>query len=154
MKPFTFRLATLLRIRQSTRDERRMELAQAYQAMNILDQNAADLRDQFAAALDDARRAAGVGRIDVDRLSDANRRQMAAMAEQREVEKQRAILQVEIERRRDALMLADRQVRVLERLRESQLERHEQEFRRLEGKMLDQFVVDRPRPEEEQPWPA
>ena len=36
MAKFKFRLATLLRLREATRDQRRAELAEAYRADNVL----------------------------------------------------------------------------------------------------------------------
>ena len=46
MKPFRFRLATLLRLRVAARDRRRAHLAQAYEAEDVLQQRQGELADE------------------------------------------------------------------------------------------------------------
>ncbi len=60
MRRFTFRLATLQRIRENLRDERRGQLAEAYQADDILQEQEARVgREQAALAPRCARRPSG-----------------------------------------------------------------------------------------------
>ena len=59
----------------------------------------------------------------------------------RSLQRQRQALAAEIDRRRQALLEADRDVRTLEKLRENQLQAHRQEEERQEGKRLDEAAL-------------
>jgi len=143
MAKFKFRLATLLRMRESVRDERRAHLAQAYRADEILQQQ----QQQVEAELDDmraqARRAAGPGQVDVDRLIEARRFEVVLMAQKEQLLRQQEMVRAEIERRRQTLVEANREVRVLENLRARQRERHQAEENRQEIKRLDEAALMR-----------
>jgi flagellar export protein FliJ len=140
MAEFKFRLATLLRLRETTRDERRAELAAAYRADQVLQRQltrlSAELRELKAAA----RRAAGPGRVNVEQLVEAQRYQQTIESRQRQVNEERAALAAEIERRRQALLAAEREVRTLEKLRETRHARHRQDENRREIKQLDEVA--------------
>jgi flagellar protein FliJ len=56
---------------------------------------------------------------------------------------QRKQLAVEIERRREALLAANREVRVLEKLRDHQMERYREEENRRDIKRLDEVAGQR-----------
>jgi flagellar export protein FliJ len=141
MAEFKFRLATLLRLRETTRDERRAELAAAYRADQVLQRQltrlSAELRELKAAA----RRAAGPGRVNVEQLVEAQRYQQTIESRQRQVNEERAALAAEIERRRQALLAAEREVRTLEKLRETRHARHRQDENRREIKQLDEVAT-------------
>jgi flagellar FliJ protein len=140
MARFKFRLATLLKLREAARDERRAELAQAYRA----DEALGSLLDQARAELDSLRErcrgAVGPGAIDIDRLIELQRYEIVLKNQQRHLNEQRGRLAAEIERRRVALLAANREVRVLEKLREHQLEQHRQAENRLDIKRLDEVA--------------
>ncbi len=140
MAKFKFRLSTLLRIRESTRDERRAELAQAYQAEEIV----AGERDRISRELADleleSRLAASPGGIDVDRLLETRRYRLLLDAQRQHVAGQRDTVRAEVERRRQNLVEANREVRVLEELRKKQQGRHRKEEDRLETKQLDEVA--------------
>lgn len=147
MRKFKFRLNTLLRLRELTRDERRGQLAEAYQADEII----ADSQHKIQRELDDiqtrGRRAVAPGAIDIDRLLESQRYEVVLGAQKKHASEQRQKVREEIQRRTDFLVEANRQVRVLEELREKQLQRHRQEQDRQEVKLLDE-VAGRPKPVE------
>ncbi len=149
MGKFKFRLHTLLRLRQVTRDERRGQLAEAYQADEII----ADSQNKIQRELDDTqtqgRRAVAPGAIDVDRLLESQRYEVVLDAQKKHAAEQRRKVQEEIQRRTDFLVEANREVRVLEELREKQLQRHRQEWNRQEVKLLDE-AAGRPKPGEDE----
>jgi len=62
-------------------------------------------------------------------------------AHRKQLEGQREQVAVEIERRREVLVAANREVRVLEKLREKQSQRHREEENRREAKQLDEAAV-------------
>ena len=140
MARFKFRLATLLKLREATRDERRTELAQAYRADEVLSKNLDQVQTELIALEDQCRKAAGPGKIDIDRLIEAQRYEIILKVQQRSMNEQRERLAAEIERRRVALLAANREVRILEKLREHQVEQHSQAENRLEIKRLDEVA--------------
>jgi len=148
MAKFKFRLATLLRLREETRDQRRAELAEAYHADDLLQQQIQEADQALNDLLDECRKAAGPGVIDIDRLIAAGRYELALRAQQKELVGQRERVVAEIERRRQTLVEANREVRVLEKLRENQAKRHREEENRREVKRLDE-VAGRTRVTEE-----
>ena len=143
MAKFKFRLATLLQIRERARDERRAQLAQAYKAEQILQEREDQVMRELA-ELDKRRRgASGPGPVDVDRLMETQRHHLILKAQRQHTRNQRALVEAEIRRRRDAVVHANGEVRVLEKLREKQLLRHRREEIRQEIKNLDEMAQQR-----------
>lgn len=140
MAKFKFRLATLLRLRERARDERRAQLAQAYQADAVLREEQERLGRDLDEMSKASRIACGPGPLNIDRLLDTRRYELVIKAQQQDLQKKRAMLEEEIGRRREALAEANRQVRVLELLRERQLARLRQEENRQEIKLLDEVA--------------
>lgn len=138
MRKFTFRLATLLRLREAARDERQAQLAEAFRIADSIQERIAELNRE----LDDLKRqqTAQPGRVDVDRLVAAHRYEMVLRIEQHQNEEQRTAVLAEIERRREALTAANREVRTLEKLRETQQQRHRFEEERQLMKELDEIA--------------
>ncbi|MEE8452617.1 MAG: flagellar export protein FliJ [Thermoguttaceae bacterium] len=141
MAKFKFRLATLLRLREATRDQRRAELAEAYHADDVLQQQIRDIDEALIDLLDQCREAAGPGVIDIDRLVAAGRYELTLRVRQKELAGQRERVTAEVERRRQALVEANREVRVLEKLRENQAKRHREEESRQEIKRMDEVAT-------------
>ena len=152
MAQFQFRLTALLRLRETDRDDRRASLAEAYEAMDIIEQQTSDVSAQLLGATEAARKASAPGVIHVERIMSANREQLLLQAQQAELERQHALLADEVERRRGALREADQQVKVIEKLREKQRLRHQKQQDRLEIKMLDEFAGRRHSIGEESQW--
>lgn len=140
MAKFQFRLATLLRLRESLRDERQIALAEAYHADDVLRARQDALAAELVELKDACRQAAGPGQVDVDRLLDSQRYEVSLRAAGMQVVHQRQQLGEEIERRREAVVHANRDVRVLEKLRERQAERHRDEAAQREMKLLDEVA--------------
>jgi flagellar protein FliJ len=140
MARFKFRLATLLKLREATRDERRAELAQAYRADETLQAYLEQVQAEQIALKERCRKATEPGTIDVDWLIEAQRYEVILKSQQRNFNEQRSRLAAEIERRRVALLAANREVRVLEKLREHQADQHKQEENRLDIKRLDEVA--------------
>lgn len=143
MARFRFRLQTLQRLREMHRDEMRARLAEAYQAEQILAEQRA-LVDAEAASLATARRQMlDVGSFDVTRMLDAQRYQLLLEAQSRTMADQAAKLAAEADTRRTALVEADREVRVLDKLRERRLAQHRQAQQAKDAKQLDETAVMR-----------
>jgi len=150
---FQFRLATLLRLRETARDERRGQLAEAYRADELTEQRIVDVGRQLDEVRVRTRQAIQPGEVELDRIVTAQRFEVTLRAQQRKLEEQRALIGQEIERRRQLLLEANRQVRVLEQLRDRQRERFDHEQARREVKQLDEVAATRVgRSEEVEQW--
>jgi flagellar protein FliJ len=136
-----FRLATLLRLRESTRDECRARLAEAQRADQELLDQLTRLGMEQQRVQGECRKAAGPGNVDVGRLVEAHRYAVALRAREDELKQQRQALAVEIQQRRQALVTADQDVQVLEKLRDRRLERHRVEEGRKEAKQIDEAAL-------------
>jgi flagellar export protein FliJ len=143
MPTFQFRLSTLLRLREAWRDERRSHLAEAEQAEQLIADRLAMIDRELADAARRALDAARPGAVNVDRLADAARYEMILKLERQSADQQRQTVAAEVEKRRAALVAADREVRVLEKLRDGQHQRHREEEARFESKLLDEAAVMR-----------
>lgn len=138
-----FRLATLLRLREAARDERRAALAEAYRVDDVLARRAEELDQELARLRARMRRVAGPGKVDVDELLEAQRYELSLRAGRQRLDEQRGSVAEEIERRRELLGEANREVRVLEKLREKQARRYRDEQARREIKLLDETAQRR-----------
>ncbi len=122
-----FRLESIRRLREAQRDRRRAELADALSTERLLVQQIDQLRHEAEVWQRQARHAAG-GDVNVDQLAHANRYRWLLLAQREQITLQRSKLQEEIERRRAALVEADRDLKSLEKL----AERHHAAERALE----------------------
>ncbi len=141
MLPYKFRMATLLRLREAYRDERRLQLAEAQRAEAIVERRIAHLESDLRSLTNRCQRDLQPGQIDVDRMMESQRYELLLRAERQAASEQRRIVSEEVERRREVVMEADREVRVLEKLRERQLERHREDEVRSEIKLLDEVGI-------------
>lgn len=142
MPNFRFRLATLLRLRESARDERRARLAEAYAAEQKLLARGDEIRGEQQ-ELKQRHRGPGVGRVNVDQMLAFDRYSVLLKAELQALEHQHKLLSEEIEKRRQALVAADREVRLLEKFREKLQERHQQQEAATAMKQLDEIAARR-----------
>lgn len=141
MTKFQFRLETLLKLRRSIRNQRRAELAEAYQADEIAQRHQDQLADEVSQTNEQIRQATQPGSLDVDKLLDAHRYELVIATRQKQLQVQRQQLVQEIERRRQRLVEADRDVRVLEKLRERQSLQHREMEQRTDVKEFDEVAV-------------
>jgi flagellar FliJ protein len=143
MARFRFRLQTLRRLREIHRDEQRGRLATALEAERILAQQQAALAADAATHGDAQRRLMRQGVLDVNHLLTAQRYQLALEAQRRILAEQAGRLAEEVERRRVALVEADREVRVLDKLEERQRRQHRESADRREANVLDEVAAIR-----------
>lgn len=148
MSAFRFRLATLLRVREAARDERRAELAEALRADAVLEEQLASIAADLQQLLADEICCASPGRVDIDHLLAAQRYEVLLRSEQNTLVGQRKLLSQEIAKRQAALIEADREVRVLEKLREVHQQRHREEGEKRDQATLDEIALRRYRFEE------
>ncbi len=133
-----FRLATLKRLREAERDRRRSDLADALAAEQLLCEKI-DRLSHEASAWQRQVRHAGSGRLDVDQLAQANRYRWLMTAQRQQLLSQRERLQAEIERRRAALVEADRELKAVEKLEQRHQHAEQAWLLRQEQKRLDEI---------------
>ena len=141
MSPFRFKLATLLRLRENERDERRSRLAEAQQAEDIVNARIGEIDADLDRLREEAGQRSRPGRMDVDALMELQRYELLLKAERQAAVQQRDLVAAEVERRREALVTADREVRVLERLRATQQQRHRLAEERQQRKVFDEIAT-------------
>jgi flagellar FliJ protein len=151
MAKYRFRLATLRKLRESHRDELRGKLAEAYHAAQKLEEQQLAIAEEIAVLQDTQRRTATGATTNVNSLLEAQRYQAVLRAQQNTLRDQSKLLATEVERRRQTMIEADREVRVLDKLNERQKLDHQQTLNRAEVRELDE-VASRSR-EVSQSWP-
>jgi flagellar protein FliJ len=143
MAKYKYRLETLQKVREAHRDQQRASLAEAFRAEQMLAENRAQLMAEEEALRELQRSAAAGQYLDVNRLLEAQRYDVLLKAQSQEMAKQAVLLAAETERRRQTLVEADREVRVLELLDERHRRAHNREANRKETKRLDEAATVR-----------
>ncbi|MCA9230401.1 MAG: flagellar export protein FliJ [Planctomycetales bacterium] len=139
MKKFRFRLNTLRKLREAHRDEMRAKLDEAYQALRILEDQISAAGEEVA-QLQAAQRGALDGDMaDVNAMLEAGRYQAVLRSQQKTMQDQIQLLTPEIERRRQAVIVADKEVRILDKLEERQRAEHRHLRQRAEISELDEI---------------
>ena len=143
MPRFNFRLQTLFKLRIATRDRCREELAEALKVDRVLEQQLEEIKQTIAQTRHATLEASRPGAIDVDNLLNSHRHVLILETQIQKITNQREQVGVEIERRRLALVEADREIKVLEKLRESQHRQHMAEQEKTEVRQMDEIALRR-----------
>jgi flagellar export protein FliJ len=141
MTAFRFRLTSVLKLREATRDERRAQLAEAYAAEDKLLGRRRAIETDLAGLNQLRQERTATGTVNIDLFVSASRYEAVLRHELSTIAGHLATLAAEIERRRQALMVADHEVRMLEKLRDKQRELHRQGEALLEIKQLDEIAA-------------
>ena len=139
MATFQFRLATLLKLRENDRRQRQIELGQALEAERIITSQAEAIAQEIVLAKEKVRMVSSPGEVLVDSLLELQRYTLQLRAQATMIAEQIAKVRAEVERRRLILVEADRQVRVLEKLRDKQSSVFRFSEQRREQKLLDEM---------------
>jgi flagellar protein FliJ len=139
VKNFVFKLESLLKYRRHRRDLCRQLLADVFADDRRLLENRAALEQQRAGQIGEIRALHAPGRIDIDRT--AARRYFAGhvQTDMLFIDRDRAIVGEQLSRCQQALMQADREVKVLEKLRDKQHADFRYGQNRDEGRELDEM---------------
>jgi flagellar FliJ protein len=143
MPKYKFRLATLQKVREARRDRERTALAEAFRAEQVLVDRQAELATEEAQLRELQRSATADRFMNINRLVEAQRYALVLRASGQELARQQALLAAEIERRRQLLVEADREVRVLEQLDERHRRQHKTVEQRRDTRELDETAIQR-----------
>ena len=141
MRKFVFRFQALLRLRINRRDRCRQLLAGLLSDDCVLATRQSAVEKQRLLQLEELRALAATGTVDVDRT--ISRRYYAARltSEIQTLQRTRGLVARQLEQCRQALSFADREVKILEKLKEKQQTEFVYEENRREIRELDETWV-------------
>ncbi|MCL2005508.1 MAG: flagellar export protein FliJ [Planctomycetaceae bacterium] len=138
---FTFRLEPLITLRDNALKERQADLAKAYEARQILETDIKKLDQQLSEGRESARTLMQEGqKINVDYLLGFRRQEMFLLANQDELKEKMAIIDEEIEVRRAAVAEANKELKIVEKLKEQRFEKYLEEQNKSEMKAMDEIA--------------
>jgi flagellar protein FliJ len=141
MPQFHFRLEKVQQVRRSMRETRRLELLEAQQVEDQVAAQIADLRMELQSLRWHQRSAAGTGPLNLEGLQQSQRYESSLRGELESAQRRRETLSSEVQRRRHVLVEADREVKVLDRLKDKQQMQFRQDEARHETKQQDDQLI-------------
>jgi flagellar export protein FliJ len=120
-----------------------MELARALEAEAVVREKIADIVQDIAGTKAEGRKLASEGRINVDFLVGLRRHEAYLLAQKQEAEQKLEQVLTEVERRRLAVVEADKEVKILEKLHEKLKEKHDTEQNAKEIVTFDEIASQR-----------
>jgi flagellar export protein FliJ len=141
MPQFHFRLDKVHLVRQNTRQQRRVELLEAQQAEDQIAAQVADLQSELQTLRGHVQLAGAPGQLNLDNLRHAQRYERTLRGELDSAQSRRETLLAEVERRRQALVEADRDVKVLDRYEQQQLAHFRIGQSRRDAKIYDDQAI-------------
>ena len=138
---FQFRLEPLIKIRDNVLKECQAELAKAYDARRILEEHLQEVERQLTEGTETARNLMQPGNtVNVDYLLGIRRQEMFLLAKQEEIKQKMQEIDEEIERRRDAVVAANKELKILEKLKEKRHEQYLDDEKREETKAMNEIA--------------
>ncbi len=140
---FRFRLQPLQKIRENVRRERQTELAKALEAEAVVREKIDGIGREIVGTKEEGRKLASEGRINVDYLVGLRRHEAYLLAQKAEAKQKLEQVLAEVERRRMAVVEADKEVKIMEKLHEKLKEKHDTELSAKEVVDLDEIASQR-----------
>ena len=141
MSPYRFKLEPLRRVRQSHRDELRGQLADAYRAADLIGTQ----REAVRLELDELRKlqrlATSSQAMNVARVLETQRYEMVLQGQDAALAEKAKLVQQELERRRQLVAEAEREVKTLDKLELKQQTAHRLDASRRQAKEMDETAV-------------
>ena len=138
-----------MKLREAERQQRRIELAEAFHAETLLRQQIEQVHQDIQHIEKRSRVITSPGRVHVDRVLDTHRYKLLLRSQVMTLSQKETQLQTEIEKRRTALAAADRDVRVLEKLRDRRQAEHGEAELKRELQQLDEVTTQHRRTHKE-----
>lgn len=139
MAGFQFRLKSVATLREQARDRIAEAVAEVQEAQRIVREQIAQLQREIEEALKQ-RQTASTGIVRIDRLLLVQRHQLMLEAQREQAVQQLRLLEEEYERRRALLVEAEKEVKAMEKLKETQKARWEQDQLAAEQKQIDEWA--------------
>jgi len=141
MHGHTFRFAMLLKVRQAVRDQRRQALAEVMHAEQLLTHRLLALDDELIGLNVQTQDANRPGPIVVQRLIDVGRYQDSLLSRRRALKQELAELLLEVDRRQQALLAAETELKAMEKLQDRQQTIHAEHQQRMQARELDEVAL-------------
>jgi len=140
---YRFRLKPLQKIRENVRRERQAELAKALAAEAVVREKIESIVHDIAGTKEQGRKCSQEGRINVDVLVGLRRHEAWLLAQKQEAEQKLEQVLAEVERRRLAVVEADKEVKILEKLHEKYKDNYDAEQSAKEVVEFDEIASQR-----------
>jgi len=141
---FTFRLDPLITIRDNDLKECQLELAKAVEAQKILEEHMQEIDRQLGEGVAAARNLMQEGQtINVASLLSFRRQEMFLRAQQSDLTEKMKMIDQEIERRRLLVVAANKELKIVEKLKERRYEKYLEEENKAEMKSMDEIAGNR-----------
>lgn len=131
----------MLRLRENQRDRCRQQLAEAGRVEEQAADRVSQLNDELTRLARNMQESAGPGLVDIEHLRNVQRRLQQLKTDLQQAEEAHGAAEAEVERCRQSLLEANREVRTLEKHREQQLARHRAAAHKLEIKQFDEQAI-------------
>jgi len=143
---FKFRLDPLIAIRDNRLKECQRELAQAYEARQILEKDLQEIDRQLEEGIVTVRSVIQPGlTVNLQSLIGFRRQEMFLRASQEELMEKIKMVDEEIEIRLAAVVEANKELKIIEKLKEKRYEKYLVEENKAEMKMMDEIAGSRRR---------
>ena len=143
--PFRFRLQPLITIRDNVLKQKQAELAKAYEARRIVMEKREKVERDLAATKESAREMIHSGKpVSVDYLLGLRREEMFLLIDRNKCDEDLRMIDEYIERCREAVIEANKELKIVEKLKEKRKEKYDTEQARLETVQMDE-IAGRPK---------
>jgi flagellar export protein FliJ len=116
------RFLSLLHVRRAERDRGRVELAEALHAVDAIRQQMAELSREMQRTQQMTRAASRPGALNVNRLRTTHQYEHLLELRCRQLQQREAAMESVVQTRRESLVAANQQVRMLEKILEAEME--------------------------------
>ena len=141
---FKFRLEPLITIRDNDLKERQAELAQAYNAQRICEENLQTFERLMEEGIATARNMMQPGQmVDVRYLRGLQEQELVLRANHEEWTKNLRDVSEEVERRRLLVVAANKELKKVEKLKEKRYEEYSEKEKKQETKAMDEIAGNR-----------
>jgi len=140
---FTFRLEPLITIRDNALKECQAELAKAYHARQIVEETRLKFEKDIEESIQSAREMLESGTIDVTFLLTLQDHKTYRTAQLAKIAEDLKKIDEEIERRRALVVAANKELKIVEKLKEKRYEKYLEEENKAEMKVMDEIAGNR-----------
>ena len=141
---FTFRLEPLITLRDNKLKECQAELAKVYEARRALEKRLQEVEDQLAEGITAARNLMQEGQtVNVEFLLGLRRQEMFLRADQNDLMQKMHTVDGLIEQCRAAVVEANKELKIVEKLKERRLEKYLEDEKKQETKAMDEIAGNR-----------
>jgi flagellar export protein FliJ len=138
---FKFRLEPLITIRSNVLKEQQAELAKAYDARRQIEELQGQINEQLTVNENEGRKLMQPGQaVNVNHLLGLRQQEMFLRADYQQLSERIKGIDEVIEMRRNAVMLANRNLKIIEKLKEKRREKHRLEELRKESALMDEIA--------------